>query len=220
MTHGTGPLGKGAKTQGDKRVDMRLLVWARSTARREGRGGQIGAKRHIPPLWLFTDTIRLPDPRPAVRRLPQGLAGVVFRHDDHPDRAALAQDVQRICRQRRLVLVIAGDPRLAASLHAGMHLRGGRRSGRIAAQGFVTSSAHDAADLRRAARAGADLVFLSPAFPTASHPGAPALGVVRWSGLARRAGIAVAALGGIDGATVRRLPPRSCRGIGAIGALA
>ncbi|MEO8715891.1 MAG: thiamine phosphate synthase, partial [Acetobacteraceae bacterium] len=83
-----------------------------------------------------------------------------------------------------------------------------------------TSSAHDASSLRRAARAGASLAFLSPVFATASHPGAPALGTLRWARLARGARLPVAALGGIDGRTARRLPGRDCAGAGGIGALA
>jgi thiamine-phosphate pyrophosphorylase len=74
--------------------------------------------------------------------------------------------------------------------------------------------------LRRARRNGATIAFLSPAFATASHPGDPALGACRWASLAARAGLSVAALGGIGGSSVRRLPWGRCRGVGAIGALA
>ena len=193
-------------------IDPRLLAWARAAVRR-------GGLRPVPPLWLFTDARRLPDPRPAVRRLPRGLAGVVLRHDGVPNRAALGRDLVRLCRARRLVLVVAGDARLAAALRAGVHLRGGRWPGPIRTRRFVTSSAHGWPDLLRAQKAGAALAFLSPAFPTASHPGAPALGPVRWTCLARAARVPVAALGGIDPVLLRRLPRRTCRAIGAIGAL-
>ena len=194
-------------------MDARLLAWAHA-ARRRGDG-------RVPPLWLFTDSRRLADPRPAVARLPKGLAGVVLRHDAAPDRAALGRDLARICRARRLVLVVAGDARLAAALRAGVHLRGGRWPGLVRPRrGLVTSSAHNFPELRRALRAGADVAFLGPAFATASHPGAAGLGALRWCGLAHRGGWQVAALGGIDGASVRRLPPRLCRAVGAIGALA
>ena len=173
----------------------------------------------VPVLWLFTDAARLPDPRAAVARLPRGLCGVVLRHDDAPDRAALGRDLARICHQRRNRLVVAGDWRLAARLHAGLHLRRGFRSGGKDAQP-VTSSAHTIIECRRAARAGARLAFLSPAFATASHMGAPGLGGARWATLAGKAGLAVGALGGIDGRSVRRLPPRLVAAVGAIGALA
>ena len=173
----------------------------------------------VPVLWLFTDARRLPDPLAPVAGLPRGLAGVVFRHDDDPHRAALGRAVARLCRMRGVALVVAGDWRLAAALRAGLHLRGGRKPAHAPRwPGLVTSSAHGVAELRRARRAGARLVFLSPAFATASHPGGRLLGPARWGRMALGAG-RVAALGGIDGASVRRLP-RFCSGAGAIGALA
>jgi thiamine-phosphate pyrophosphorylase len=201
-------------------TDPRLLAWARASA------GRLGSARRLPKIWLFTDARRLPDPCGAALRLPRGLAGVVLRHDGEPGRAALGRDLARICRERRLVLVVAGDVRLAAALSAGVHLRSGRWSGPArpgclrARNRLVTSSAHDPADLRRAARAGAALAFLSPVFATASHPGAPALGPVRWTRFAGAARLPVGALGGIDGLRIRRLPARVCAAIGAIGALA
>ncbi|MGC1413503.1 MAG: thiamine phosphate synthase [Acetobacteraceae bacterium] len=192
-------------------MDRRLLDWA--CARRR-RGTE------LPALWLFTDARRLPDPRQAVARLPRGLAGVVLRHDGEPGRERLGHDLAKLCRARRLAFVVAGDARLAAALGAGMHLREGHWPGVQRRRGLVTSSAHGLADLLRARRAGASLAFLSPAFPTLSHPGAATLGPVRWARLARSARLPVAALGGVDGITVRRLPKRACHAIGAIGALA
>jgi thiamine-phosphate pyrophosphorylase len=171
-------------------------------------------------LWLFTDERRLADPCLSVARLPRGLAGVVLRHDGDPRRAELGRALARICRARRLAMVVAGDVRLASALGAGVHLRGGRWPCPVRPRrGLLTSSAHGQAELRRAGRAGVQLAFLSPAFPTPSHPGADGLGPVRWSRLARGARLPVAALGGIDHATVRRLPVDLCRGVGAIGAL-
>jgi thiamine-phosphate pyrophosphorylase len=102
-----------------------------------------------------------------------------------------------------------------------MHLRSGRWPSVVRSrQRLITSSAHRLPDLLRARRSGAILAFLSPAFATASHPEATALGPVRW---ARQAGAArqpVAALGGVGGANIRRLPARICHAVGAIGALA
>jgi thiamine-phosphate pyrophosphorylase len=149
------------------------------------------------------------------------LAGIVLRHDGEPGRAALGRDLARICRARRLALVVAGDVRLATTLGAGVHLRSGRWPGQVRRRHrLITSSAHSLADMRRAMHAGAVLVFLSPVFSTPSHPGAGSLGAAGWSRLARRVSAAVAALGGIDGRTVRRLPHARCHAVGAIGALA
>lgn len=197
-------------------MDPRLVAWARAVKARNGWRGD-----SLPVLWLFTDGRRLPDPRPSVAALPRGLCGVVLRHDGEPDREALGRDLARLCRARRLTLVVAGEPRLAAKLHAGVHLRGGRRPGSVrAGSGLRTSSAHSIPELRRAWRAGARLAFLGPAFATASHPGAAGLGVLRWSRMAGAAHTPVGALGGIDGLRARRLPRFHCRAAGAIGALA
>src|ERR1700759_3553962 len=127
-------------------MDRRLLAWAHARRTQPAKA---------PPLWLFTDARRLPDPRAAATRLPRGLAGIVLRHDGEAGRQALGRDLARICRARRLVLVVAGDARLAADLRAGVHLRGGRWFGPLRRAGVVTSSAHSIPDLRRARAAGA-----------------------------------------------------------------
>ena len=211
------------------------MTWARGVKARRRRAG--GRAAHVPVLWLFTDDARLPDPCGAIAALPRRLCGVVFRHDGVPGRTALARALARHCRRLAIPFVVAGDARLAAAVGAGIHLRGGRppderlRTQR-AAKGarrvntMVTSSAHTVAELRRAWTAKADAVFLSPVLPTRSHPGSPALGVVRWAALAGRLPShgrlngwpIVLALGGVDGRQARRLP-RWCGGAGAIGAL-
>ncbi|MDE2319313.1 MAG: thiamine phosphate synthase [Rhodospirillales bacterium] len=189
-------------------MDSRLIAWGRVVKRR---------RQGSPALWFFTDEHRLPDPLPVIRRLPVGLCGVVFRHDNHPDRAALAKQVARICRARRLALIVAGDARLAVALGAGLHLRGNGPVGG-GNRGLRSASAHNAAQMARARRAGADLVFISPIFPTATHPGASGLGVLGWLKLARRAGrVKPCGLGGITGQHVRALPAW-CAGAGAIDA--
>ncbi len=200
-------------------MDAKLLAWARAVKARRARARLPG--HALPVLWLFTDARRLPDPRAAVARLPCGLCGVVLRHDGVPNRAQLGAALARICRARRLALCVAGDVRLAARLGAGVHLRDGRRLPGPRCGRMVTSSAHDLADLRRAARSGAALAFLSPAWPTGSHPGVATLGPLRWRSMARQSVIPVCALGGVD---ARRLQAfRStmvCAGAGAIAALA
>jgi thiamine-phosphate pyrophosphorylase len=144
----------------------------------------------------------MPDLLAVVRALPPGLCGpglcgIVFRHDSAPDRATLGAALAALCRARKITLVVAGDTRLAAALHAGVHLRGGQRHGflPLSRHVLITASAHNQAQLHRAKRAGAKIVFISPVF---------------------RAGRAKPfALGGIEGNTIRRLGD-SCAGCGAI----
>jgi thiamine-phosphate pyrophosphorylase len=197
-------------------MDQRLVAWARAVKARRSRA----RREQWPVLWLFTDAARLPDPLPAAARLPKGLCGVVFRHDGFVGRESLGRALARLCRARRLALVVAGDARLAARLHAGLHLRRGRRTEPLRPRGLLTSSAHNARELVRARRAGAALVFLGPVFPTASHPGARTLGPCRWAAITRAVGVLAIAVGGIDGATARALPTNRCAGAAAIGALA
>lgn len=177
----------------------------------------------VPRLLLLSDPRRLPDPRPVAARLPRG-AAVLARGLSPAVLPALA----RLCRARGLLLLVSGDGRAALASGAGLHVpdraptRGLlpvllRRRG--AGRGVALScAAHGRAGLARARRLGADWVLLSPAFPTASHPGAPALGPLRWAGLARAARRPVVALGGITPASARRLPPRAAAGLAAIGA--
>jgi thiamine-phosphate pyrophosphorylase len=116
-------------------------------------------------------------------------------------------------------MVVAGDARLAAALRAGVHLRGGFWPGRVRAHGLVTSSAHNIAELRRAERAGAQIIFLSPAFKSPSHPGQPVLGATNWANIAQKADNSkVYILGGVTSENVRSVP-HSCAGVGAISAL-
>ena len=176
-----------------------------------------------PRLYLFSDPVRLPDPRAAAARLPAG-AAVVARGLA----PAMLRDLATLARRRRLVLLVAGDGRLALRHGAGLHvpdrravagllafLRGRRDRGLT-----LTVAAHGQAGLARGRRLRADAVVLSPVFPTASHPGAAALGPLRWAALAARGGARpVVALGGVGPRNAMRLP-RWAGGLAAIGGLA
>lgn len=167
-------------------------------------------RQPCPRLWLMTDARMGEALWTALGRLPRG-AGIVFRHYGLPDRRAIYERVRRIARARGLVLVLAGSPREAVAWKAdGAH---GRSPHRFAARPLLrTAPAHDAVEQAAAARHGADLVFLSPAFATRSHPGARALGPVRFGLLAGRGRLPVIALGGMDAPRYRRL-----RALGASG---
>jgi thiamine-phosphate pyrophosphorylase len=187
-------------------MDGRLVAWGRAVLRR-GQG-------RLPVLWLFTDAARGGDPVAAVGRLPKGgLCGVVFRHDGVAGRAELFARVAQACRARGVALVAAG----MNGRGVGVHLRGGRGPKR--GYGIVTASAHGVAEVVRARRAGACIIFVSPVFATGSHPGEAALGPWRWNKIARYAGNRKAyALGGVDGGKINRLAG-FCGGAGAISAL-
>jgi len=204
-------------------------------ANSEGRDKRRGPTRRggptavLPPLILMTDSRRLPDPLAAVQRLARGSA-LILRHYDAPDRTELAKVLARACRRRGIRLLIAGDWRLAAAAGAdGVHLPeglarkgpGAWAAGLSRKPGFlVTAAAHSPLAIRRAARAGADAVLLSPVFPTASHPGAPSLGALRFAAWCRRSPLPVYALGGVNARTAGRLAGSRLAGIAGIGEIA
>ncbi|HEY0553087.1 MAG TPA: thiamine phosphate synthase [Thermoanaerobaculia bacterium] len=131
----------------------------------------------------------------ALERLPPG-AGIVFRHYTLAPaaRRALFARVRAIARRRRLFLVAAGAPLAGAD---GVHNRRGA--------GIRTASAHNLRELRAAERGGADLVFLSPVYPTRSHAGRKPFGPRRFALIAHQARVPVIALGGMNAARFRTL---------------
>jgi thiamine-phosphate pyrophosphorylase len=151
-------------------------------------------RQPLPRLWLMTDERQGERLWEALERLPKG-SGVVFRHHGvaPAERRRLFERVRRVARRRRLLL-LAGAGLRGDGVHGG------------SGKGLRSGSAHNLRELKAAERSGASLVFLSPAFPTRSHPGAPALSPLRFGLIAGQARIPVIALGGVDARKARRLP--------------
>ena len=156
----------------------------------------------LPRRWLMTDE-RLGDTLwAAIDALPRG-SGIVFRHYATATKArqALFVRVRSCARRRGLVLVVAGPP-----IGRGTVQRHGRY------RNALTAPVHSRTEAIAAARAGAALLFVSPVYPTRSHPGAPALGPVRFGLMIRALKLPVVALGGMN---ERRW--RALRSVGAYG---
>ena len=152
-------------------------------------------RQPLPRLWLMTDERQREGLWAALERLPKG-SGVVFRHYGlvPAERRKLFERVRRVAKRRRLLLLACGKGLRGDGVH-------GARGG-----GLRSASAHSLRELKAAERSGAKLVFLSPAFPTRSHPGTRALGPVRFGLIAGQARVPVIALGGVDERKARRLP--------------
>jgi len=169
----------------------------------------------LPRLWLMTDERMENRLFAAIDRLPRR-AGIVFRHYSliGAERRALFARVRRVARRRGLMLLLAGPADMAQAWGAdGSH---GRGRGRW--RGLRSSPVHDLREIRAAERAGADLLFLSPAFPTRSHPDAPVLGQADFARLARSSDLPVIALGGMNAERGRRLQAHGAYGWAAIDA--
>lgn len=161
-------------------------------------------RRPLPRLWLVSDARNDAGLETALRRLPRG-SGFVFRHYHlaPEERRRRFRALARVARQRGHLAILAGPAALAK--HWGADGSYGATHGGKAAGALHLATAHTLAELGAARRDGANAVLLSPAFPTRSHPGQPALGPVRFRLLAAQAGLPVIALGGVNRATARRL---------------
>jgi thiamine-phosphate pyrophosphorylase len=149
----------------------------------------------LPLLWLVTDARNDAALERVLVRLPRG-SGLIFRHYHLPaaERRARFIALARMARRFGHVVVLAGSAAMARRWGAdgaygapGLLARGPRL--------LRLATVHSLRELARARRA--DAVLLSPAFATASHPGAPALGAVRWRLLAAHSTAPTIALGGM-----------------------
>jgi thiamine-phosphate pyrophosphorylase len=149
----------------------------------------------------------------AIERLPAD-GGIVFRHYSLPaaDRRALFDRVKEVAGGR--LLLLAGDAGEAASWDAG------GSHGRGPGAGLRSVPVHSQAEIRAAERCGANLLFLSPVYPTRSHPGARTLGIAGFAWLARRTSLPVIALGGMNPVRGRKLASFGAYGWAAIDAWA
>lgn len=159
----------------------------------------VGTPRNaLPTVWLMTDERMGEALWAALAALPAG-SGVMFRHfaTAEPIRAAIFDRVARIARRRHLVVVQAGERHPA----------------------IVIRPAHTLREAHTARGHGADLVFVSPIYPTRTHPGGRSLGPLRAATIARAAGIPAIALGGITQARFKRLKAMGFTGWAAIDGL-
>jgi thiamine-phosphate pyrophosphorylase len=132
----------------------------------------------LPRLWLMTDERMGDGLMDAIRALPPG-SGIIFRHYRLPETRAKGalRTGERLARTRGHGLFWAGTVREARALKAdGAH-------GRV--RGAVSAPVHSLRERVAAERAGTRLLFVSPVFPTRSHPGARSLGRVRFGALMR-----------------------------------
>lgn len=130
-------------------------------------------------------------------------------------RAARAHDARILLNGRaHLVRETAADGVHLPSLHSVADARVvvGRDS-------LVGYSAHTEAELRRATEGCADFVTLSPVFPTASKPGARALGLALFANMTSACALPVFALGGVTAANAAACLDAGAYGVAVCGAI-
>lgn len=205
---------------GDEKLKARAATLAAAARALNSAGG--GRAARAPFSLAFLTDPRGPDPLLMAAALPAG-AALILRDYADPQRASRAAALAACCAARGVLFLVAGDARLARAVSAaGVHLRADQLDGAPAPRfdGLISASTHDAAQLAKAGRLGAHAAFLSPVFPTASHPGAAALGPDAFRRLAQAAATPVLALGGVDETSAAALAGENVAGFGAIGAFA
>jgi thiamine-phosphate pyrophosphorylase len=162
-------------------------------------------RRALPNLWLLSDERNDAGLEAALRRLPHG-SGFIYRHYHLPPRERIARwhTLLRMARARGHLAILA-DSALTAREWGADGLYGAPRALYPASRLVMLATAHSLREIADARRARADAVLLSPVFPTRSHPGAAALGPLRFRLLARHALMPVIALGGMTPRTAHRL---------------
>ena len=159
-------------------------------------------QRH-PDIWIVSDARNDAGLERALACVPRG-SGLIFRHYHlgEAERRARFQKLARLARRRGHRVVLAGSVAQARAWGAD----GAYGSARLLARGVACLrlvTVHSLRELAQAKRA--DMVLLSPVFPTRSHPGAPVLGPLRFRLIAARAKVPVIALGGMDAGRARIL---------------
>ena len=203
------------------KVQEQIIEAARTLRARAGAPLSVSGAP-LPPLLVMTDEARIPDPIRIAEQLPAG-CGIVLRHYRAPNRRKIAQELKETCRNRGILLLVAGDAQLAMSAGAhGLHLpeRMLEQSDRPLIPGITTIAAHSGSALKRAAQLGADAAILSPVFATESHPDAPTLGAPEFARLVRLARIPVYALGGITPSTIPKIADSGAAGVAVTGTFA
>ena len=154
-------------------------------------------------VWLVSDARNDAVLEAALTRLPRG-SGFIFRHFHlaPAKRRARFDALIRIARARDHLVILGGSTAQARAWRADGAYGSPRQLTR-GPQALRLAAVHSLRELRQAQRA--DLVLLSPAFATRSHPEAAPLGPLRFRLLAALAQVPVIALGGMNPRTAGQL---------------
>ena len=148
--------------------------------------------------------------------LARGLKFIQIREPGLAQLEAFAQTVVNHAHAAHAKVIINSDIALAQRINAdgvqmtAAQLATATRRPDIA---LVGASCHNAAELSRAEQLGCDYALLSPVLPTASHPGAPALGWTEFAALAASRSLPVYALGGLTEDQLQNAQQHGAHGI-------
>jgi len=129
---------------------------------------------------------------------------------------------RRLCRGfgARLVFNLPAADAISPGANEGIHLNSRRLMQTLERPfaGMISASCHDAHELEHTSRLDLDFALLSPVQPTASHPGATALGWDGFRSIVDAATLPVFALGGVSESDLVRSWNHGAQGVAGISA--
>lgn len=159
----------------------------------------------LPNLWLLSDERNDARLEWALATLPKG-NGFVFRHYHLKPKARRTRfdELLPLCRACGHIVVLSGDTDTADEWGAdGVYGPARKLKNRAGLARFAT--VHDLLEISRAERHGVNAMFLSPVFPSRSHPEKGGMGKENFLRMAERATLPVIALGGMNAETAEYL---------------
>jgi len=185
----------------------------------------------LPPLQLvlITDSKRFDSQQAMLGCIEQAIQGgvdTIILREKHLDSAkllSLASKLRILTKNQSARLIVHSHAHIAKAVEAdGVHVDAQsiqeimQMKQWLAGDYLVSASCHDEEELKLAESQGADFCFLSPVFPTQSHPGAPCLGAKKFITLASKVSIPVVALGGIEPNVLKQLQGHGVATMGGI----
>jgi len=162
-------------------------------------------------LLLISDSKRFKSNDAMLSVLEQAMQGgvdAILLRETYLDSAkllALAAKVRMLTNQYQAKLIIHSQADIAKAVGAdGVHVNAASIPEipnirvYLGENALISASCHDDKELTQAETLGANFAFLSPVFPTQSHPGAECLGADKFLQLSKQVLMPVLALGGIE----------------------
>ena len=175
------------------------------------------------PLVFFTDRNRFKNIFEIVGSIPHQTMVIIRDYDlSVSARRNYGRKIVKICRDRGLKVLVGKDPVLAMDLNAdGIHTPESLLAFLLLwrdkkPEWILTTACHSRSSLVRIERCGVDATFVSPVFPTKSHPGSKTLGVDRFRKIVCDVKIPIYALGGINDETIHFLQGTNIVGVAGI----
>lgn len=153
----------------------------------EKRNKKINRVKALPSSILFSDRTKISDLKTTAKSLPKNSAILIREYDlSQKNREIFAQEISAIAKNRGLKILVGKDVALARKIKAdGAHFSDFDKvpmqflqKKNFNKKFIFTFSCHNFKSVLKAKKLKADIIFISPIFPTTSHLNTKALGLI------------------------------------------